>query len=124
MRIHIYTGIAIGGGLGSIMRYGIALTFNSSTGFPWGTLLANLIGCFILSFLYTWFASKKLSEFVKKGLATGLIGSLTTFSTLSIEVVSLTQQSIVLSFTYLILTVAVGLLFTIAGMKAGRRLFL
>lgn len=83
--------VMCGGGLGAASRYGIGLlsTRLLGTGFPYGTLVVNLAGCFFIGLLFAlsnriWFFSPELRLF----LITGYLGALTTFSTYSLETVN------------------------------------
>lgn len=85
--------IGLAGMVGALARYGISLALNHGTSsyFPWGTLLCNLAGCLLLGrFAY----SERLGRYprVRVAVTTGLIGSFTTFSTLSWEFFNLLEQ--------------------------------
>jgi len=79
--------VFVGGGLGSMGRFGISkLLAKISIDFPWATLCANAIGCFIIGILMGSFQeSEILSEQHKLLLVTGFCGGLTTFSTFTHE---------------------------------------
>lgn len=81
------TFVFLGGGVGASLRFILSMGVNSFTSRIWaGTLFVNLLGC-IIYFCVTKFGidSKSILSFTK----IGLLGSLTTFSTFSFEVVSL-----------------------------------
>ena len=73
--------VAAGGALGSVMRYLISKIF--TTRFPFGTLVVNVIGCFLIGFFYGIFANRgcSLSADTRAMLTVGLCGGFTTFST-------------------------------------------
>ena len=79
--------VALGGALGASLRYGISLIATRwSLTFPWGTLAANLIGCFIIGF----FLPLAMNRFffplsIRLFISVGVLGGLTTFSTFSYE---------------------------------------
>lgn len=79
--------IFIGGGLGSLSRYGISILLRAySLNFPFATLLVNIVGSFILGFTIALFWNKAhLNDTVKLAIAVGFCGGLTTFSTFSWE---------------------------------------
>ena len=78
--------VLVGGALGAAMRY--LVTEQSvrwfGDGFPYGTLLVNLTGCLVLGGLFGW-GMDHISPMTQKLLITGLLGSLTTFSTFGLE---------------------------------------
>lgn len=81
--------IAIGATLGAWSRWGIGKILNPLFPvFPLGTLCVNLIGCFLISFiLFTTTRSIAISDTFRLLFVTGFLGSFTTFSTFSVEVI-------------------------------------
>lgn len=78
--------IFIGGGLGSVLRYGTVVGMARLTGpgvFPWSIFAANLLGSFILGFLFGLPSMKTRDSSAWFFCATGVLGGYTTFSTLS-----------------------------------------
>lgn len=118
--------VGIGGSLGSLLRYIVyqsTLAFNGE-GLPFlGTLFANLIGAFALG----WFTSrllllKKLPDHLAAAIGTGLIGSFTTFSTLSVELTLLIQEGqYMLAIFYVLVSMVGGLICASVGYRVGRR---
>jgi fluoride exporter len=90
-----YFAVAVGGFLGAIARFCMGRWFTdlvSSTGFPWGTLVINLLGCFVLTlFLTVTLDLLVISPFLRLGISTGFLGAFTTFSAFSLETVQLFQ---------------------------------
>lgn len=90
-----YLAVAVGGFLGAITRFGMAQLLAYpvySTGFPWATLVMNLLGCFALSlFLTVTLNFLVISPYLRLGVSTGFLGAFTTFSTFSMEMVQLMQ---------------------------------
>ena len=79
--------IAVGGALGAVMRYavsGFTYRFFEET-FPWGTLVVNLMGSFILGFLWALSERALLSPKLTPFLFIGVLGAFTTFSTYTLE---------------------------------------
>ena len=104
--------ICIGACVGALSRWQLGLWLNPSSAdngiFPWGTLAANLIGGYLIGLCVGVFQNMpQLAPEVRLLCITGFLGALTTFSTFSVEVVSMLQQGrIVLA----LLTAAVHLL--------------
>lgn len=108
--------VGIGGFLGAILRYGVGQWVQAEDGFPIGTLGVNLLGCLVLAWFYTMAANRwKVHPHVKLGLGTGLIGAFTTFSTFSVETLTMiTQHQLPYAALYVLVSVigGVGLAFT------------
>ncbi|MEL3971397.1 fluoride efflux transporter CrcB [Rossellomorea oryzaecorticis] len=121
MQNYILLGLA--GAIGSLSRFflGTTVHFQFPYLFPLGTLLVNLIGCFLLGWMTTFlFQFNKLHPSTKAALGTGLIGSFTTFSTFSVETIELIRHSEWLTaFLYMILSMTGGLFMSWAGFKTG-----
>jgi CrcB protein len=81
----------LGGGLGAASRYGVSFMAARWWGahFPWGTLMVNLAGCFLIGFLFALAErSRLLGPDLRLLLITGYLGALTTFSTFALETVN------------------------------------
>lgn len=81
-------GVMIGGALGSLTRYAVALFLQNSLGvgsFPVATLVVNVAGCFLLSIVSTLGAGGLVSPSMRVALETGFLGAMTTFSTFELE---------------------------------------
>ncbi|MBL1292337.1 MAG: fluoride efflux transporter CrcB [Thiotrichales bacterium] len=85
--------IAIGGALGAVLRYilvGWAQMWGA--GFPYGTLLVNVMGSLMAGIVYIVLMEKLALDSAMRGfILVGLLGSLTTFSTFSLETVHLLE---------------------------------
>jgi CrcB protein len=81
-RLEHFALVALGGLLGALVRYGV-VEFWGTSDFPWHTLLVNVVGSGLLGFVTAWTARVRIQRLV----AVGFCGGLTTFSTLSLEVV-------------------------------------
>ena len=119
-----YVFIAIGGMLGSILRYVIKNIpiHNYSGAIPINTLLINVSGSFLLALILT--LTFEIYEFdvdIRLGIATGFLGSYTTFSTLCKEAVNLMKQGdYYSSIAYMGLTIFFGLTCTYFGVVLAR----
>lgn len=80
--------VAVGGGIGSVLRYLISIGVGGRT-LPWGTVVVNVAGSAVLGFLIGWFAHRPIDAALQIGLLTGVLGGFTTFSTFSAETVAL-----------------------------------
>lgn len=106
--------ILAGGGLGAVCRYGLGLAGGKfmGAGFPWGTLAANMIGCFLIGIAFgltgraQWFSPELRLFFM-----TGFLGALTTFSTYALESVNyLRNESHIALTNFLVNNIGGGLL--------------
>ena len=112
--------VGIGGLFGSVLRYLVAVFFarQATSGFPYGTLVVNLAGCFIIGVVFA--ISEKgnlLSPEWRILLTTGFCGGFTTFSTFSYESIQLIQDGEILFVSaYVVASVVIGLAATYLGM--------
>jgi fluoride exporter len=115
--------VGLAGAIGSLLRFllGSTVHFLWPYLFPLGTLLVNLIGCFLLGWMSTFlFQSNKLHPSTKAALGTGLIGSFTTFSTFSVEAIELIKHSEwFTALLYMVISMTGGLIMSWAGFKTG-----
>ena len=80
-----YITVFIGGMLGALLRFLFSF-MNQSNTFPIGTLIANLSGAFLMGYLSVVMIKLfKDHPKIKKGITTGFLGALTTFSTFQFE---------------------------------------
>jgi fluoride exporter len=117
----IYVLIALGGAAGSVFRYlvGGAIQRSSSSGFPIGTMVVNVSGCFLIGILVRQFLNMQLSNDLRALLIVGFCGGFTTFSTFSAETLALVEGGEYARATaYVLLSVVLCLLATLAGMTA------
>jgi len=116
--------VLIGGGLGSVSRYGVTLLagrlFGSS--FPVGTLCVNLIGCLLIGLAFALGNQRNLlSPGTRLFFMTGFLGGLTTFSTYALESVnfSLSRVTLVAAGNVLANNI-MGFILVLIGMWLGR----
>ena len=87
--------IFIGGGFGSLARYGVSLMSKSwfKTDFPLGTLLTNILACIVMGFILIFFRDKiENNDIIQPLLIIGFCGGFSTFSTFSLETVELMRS--------------------------------
>ena len=110
--------VGLGGGIGSIGRYLCQKWFAASS-FPWGTFTVNIIGCLAIGIFWGLsFKSFDSNESWKLFLMTGLCGGFTTFSAFTLEGVGLLrEQKLALFFSYVAISVVLGLLATYIGIR-------
>lgn len=109
-----YTYIALGGGIGALSRYLlINLTQNEANSFPYSTVLINLLGAFLLTFLLNLtIYHLKLDKDLQLGINVGIIGSFTTFSLIMTDIINLLATPFLLVMYYLI-TIIGGLVLSV-----------
>jgi len=93
--------IGLGGALGSMLRFGLGTWIDSGmskgTGpiFPWGTIVVNITGCFVIGFIFTISAGEgrlMLSSLTRQFIMIGILGGYTTFSSFSLQTLTLAQS--------------------------------
>lgn len=117
--------IGMGGALGAILRFKIRDFSEWILGdsFLYGTMIANVIGCFIAGFLISYWQSGQVSMTLKEGVLIGFLGALTTFSSFSVETMTLLQQQFWLKAGANILgNLVLCLLFVFVGAWLGGRM--
>lgn len=100
--------LAAGGFFGAMARYGVQSFFSARwpTFFPFGTLVVNLLGSFLLG----WIVGNDIHGSLGLFLGTGFMGAFTTFSTLNLESANLFQNGKrKIGILYLVLTYVLGI---------------
>ena len=119
--------IFIGCGIGGLLRYFVFLGSDSLFGksFPYGTLIVNVTGSFVIGLLFIVIL-ERFSRFVpqlRAFLLIGLIGGYTTFSSFSLEVVSLLEeQAIFKAALYIGLSVILCVFSAWLGVAVGKQI--
>lgn len=117
--------IALGGGLGSLARYGMAQLLPTRPGqFPWGTFVTNVLGCFLIGVLMVLITEvRPAHRLVRPFLGVGVLGGFTTFSTYTNEIRALLRPgSVGVAMAYLAGTLLCALLAVILAMWSTRML--
>jgi CrcB protein len=114
--------IAVGGGAGSVARYGLSQAFPAGHGFPWAIFAVNVSGCLLLGMLMVYLLEVwPPRRYLRPLLAVGLIGGYTTFSTYAAGVMTLlTGGAPALADAYALTSIFAALAAVWAGMKAAR----
>jgi len=111
--------IAAGGAIGALLRYWTSLAVHSrlGSGFPYGTLMVNVLGSLLMGFLYIWLIERiAAGATLRAFLLIGVLGAFTTFSTFSMETLNLVEGgqlgkallNVVVSVTVCITAAALG----------------
>ena len=118
--------VAIGGAIGSVARYGVGALGQQLFGpaFPWGTLMVNLSGSFLIALImHIALTGTAISVELRIFLTTGIVGGFTTYSTFNYETLALlNQRAYGLAGLNLAGTVLGCLLTGVLGLAAGRAL--
>ena len=117
--------VGAGGFLGAISRFLLATGVQKLTGstFPYGTLTVNVLGSFVIGFLFLYF-EQTVSPTQKALVITGFLGALTTFSTFSLETVLMFQNSLyVKALTNVSVNALLSIIATLIGMMIFRKVY-
>lgn len=120
----IYFMVALGGALGALCRFGATKWINSAWGYPFplATMSINVLGSFLMGIAFVIVSERMVSlEAFRPLIMVGFLGAFTTFSTFSLEIVSLLNQQAWLSaVSYLSLSCVLGVLALTAGIGIAR----
>lgn len=120
-----YLFIGLGGCCGALSRYFVSVWVARSAGaaFPFGTLVINLGGSFVIGFLFELFETLSLPPAYRSFLTIGFLGAFTTFSTFSLETVNLLRDGeAAYALANAVFSVAGGVLAVYFGTAAARLL--
>lgn len=111
--------VFIGGGVGSVFRYGISRMIPYTVGsFPMATLIANVVSSVILGILLGLSLRQSLSHNQEVLLITGFCGGFSTFSTFSGESLSLFEGGhLWMAVAYILISIVAGLMSVYLGMR-------
>ncbi len=110
--------VMLGGAIGAGLRYFVSLMCAErlTAGFPFGTLLVNLIGGFAMGALYALLLRGTASETIRLFFGVGILGGFTTFSAFSLDAFAMIQRGdFMLAFSYSALSVVGSILLLAAG---------
>jgi CrcB protein len=118
--------VAGGGAAGSLLRYFVGQWALRLWGpnFPWGTLIVNIVGCFIIGVFAEMIARRfNASADLRLLLITGFLGGFTTFSAFSLDAISLFERGeAVMGGVYIAASVGLSMAAVIAGLALMRAL--
>ena len=120
-----FIAVAVGGAIGATLRYVVSGAAYNQFGesFPIGTLLVNIIGCFLIGFLAQLFEEIIVPPNMRLLILTGTLGAFTTFSTYGLETVKLWQDGeIRLAILDIVANNLTGILFVVLGFILARAL--
>ncbi|MGV8955852.1 MAG: fluoride efflux transporter CrcB [Cypionkella sp.] len=119
--------VGVGGGLGAMCRYGLSVLIGRlwGSGFPLATLLINILGSLAMGLLVGWLA-KAMPSWAAEGrlfLAVGVLGGFTTFSSFSLDTITLIERGEVgQAGLYAVLSVVVSVVCLYLGLLMTRGL--
>ena len=117
--------VAIGGAIGAVMRYLMMILIGHNLGndFPYSTLLVNISGSFAMGVLIGWLARTlpvNASD-IRLFVAVGVLGGYTTFSSFSLDAITLIEEGRLFSvITYITASVLLSLIGLMAGLYLTR----
>ena len=116
-------GIAVGGALGALARYGVDEAIGRRAGaFPWGIFVVNITGAFLIGFMVEALEPRfEDVTWVRTAVITGFLGAYTTFSTLSLDTYRLLDEGhFPAAFANSVGSLAAGIVAVWLGLKVGR----
>ncbi|HEV2652290.1 MAG TPA: fluoride efflux transporter CrcB [Rhizomicrobium sp.] len=120
MQFGVLLAVAVGGGLGSLLRYFVAGAIQSAAwpGYPWGIFIVNITGGLAMGIIVEMAALKiSMTPEVRSFLTVGVLGGYTTFSTYSLDSVLLIQRGAYASAAaYIVGSVVLSILALFAGL--------
>jgi CrcB protein len=116
--------IYVGGISGALIRVGLAEALPHAPGsWPWPTFAVNLVGALALGYFFASFRDHSPDQLHHPFFATGVCGTLTTFSTMQLELFAMVEGGYLgLALAYCAATISLGYLAVRAGIAAERRL--
>ena len=122
----IWLSIAAGGALGAVSRYGVTLGVArlGASGFPYATLLVNVLGSFCIGIVVAWLGGRAdINQALRPMIQVGFLGAFTTFFAFSLDALLLIEQGrLAQAGLYILASVLVCLVACFIGLLAGRSL--
>jgi len=118
-----FAAIYIGGTIGALLRVGLAETASHGPSeWPWATFAVNMAGALMLGYFVARLRGHPEDSLAHPFLTTGICGTLTTFSTLQLELFEMVESGyLALAGAYVAVTLAAGFLFVRLGIALERR---
>ena len=121
----LYLIVFLGAGIGGALRHGVNVTAARlfGFGFPYGTLIVNVVGSFLMGALAGYFAFRPgLAQHVRLFLTTGILGGFTTFSAFSLDSALLVERhAYALAAGYMVGSVVASVVALFVGMALFER---
>ena len=111
--------VFLGGGIGSVLRYGTNSIINLYAIGQLGTLLVNVLGSFLFGILVS--IGEQRSDYFNLFLLTGLLGGYTTFSQFSFDVLTLQNNGNLFSIIYILSSVLLSISMVLLGLYIANR---
>lgn len=111
--------VGTGGAIGALMRYAVSVAAYRllSPAFPWGTLIVNVLGCFVIGVVWALLGGSSSAPSSRMFILTGILGAFTTFSTFGIETINLFRNGeISLAIVNVVASNVGGLLAVVLGL--------
>ena len=119
----VYLWVAAGSAIGGLLRFFITrLMLSASASFPWSTVVANVLGCFLIGFFGTLTLDGSrfaVSENIRLFVMVGICGGFTTFSSFTLETLDLFRSG---SWNRAFANIALSLALCLASVAAGHYL--
>jgi CrcB protein len=118
--------VCLAGAVGTGMRYGVGLWAGRAigAGFPYGTLIVNVVGCFVIAAIWQVAMSTTIvSDTLRVTLMTGFVGGLTTYSAFNLDATRMLQERAwAIGLLYVSLTIFLSFGAGLLGFAVARRL--
>lgn len=118
-----YLWVTVGSALGGLLRYALTrMTLTISAGFPYGTILVNILGCFIIGYFGTLTLQSgryAVSDNLRLFVMVGICGGFTTFSSFSLQTFDLLRSG---AWTKALANMALSVALCLAAVAAGHLL--